>query len=321
MKGFLVIAALLMGSWASAQNFQRFSQINFTQSLLNPAALAIDAKYQVDLVYRDQWFGFEGAPATFAASGQYELAPDMAIGLSFYNDRIGKYYNSAVNAQYSYRLLYDNANALIFGVGVGIESKYANLASTVTIQPNDPAFAQSFSKVFFQSSFGLYYYAPQFYIGASIPQMFQTNFGSDDGLNPDEFHYYFSTGWYLSPSDRYTFQPNIQMKVLRGAPIQADLILRNTFNGRWSVIVGYRSESSIIAGVDFLVTPFMRVGYSFNHDVAGLARFKGMSNEFHLGFGMPYRNDRYDFGERRYISNKGRFRRDYNRKYKRKNKR
>ena len=321
MKGLVVIIALMICGWSSAQNFQRFSQLNFTQSLLNPAALAIDAKYEVDLVYRNQWFGFDGAPSTFAASGQYELAPDMAVGLNFYNDQIGKYSNNAVNAQYAYRLLFDNANALIFGVGAGIESKAADLASTVTIQPNDPAFAQGFSKVFFQSSFGVYYYSPIFYIGASIPQMFQTNFGSDDGFRPSDFHYFLSTGWYFSPSDRYTFQPNLQVKVVRGAPVQGDLLLRNTFNGRWSIVVGYRSENSIIAGLDFLINPYMRVGYAFNHDVAGLARFKGMSNELHLGFGFPYRNDRYDFGEPRYISNKGRFRRDYKRKYNRKRKR
>jgi len=321
MREFLTLFLLLISGWCSAQNFHRFSQLNFTQSLLNPAALSIDAKYQVDLIYRDQWLGFEGAPSTFAASGQYELAPDMAVGLSFYNDQIGKYSNNAVNAQYAYRLLFGNANALIFGVGLGIESKSADLASSVTTQALDPAFAQGFSRIFFQSTAGIYYYAPRFYIGASIPQMFQTNFSTEDGFSPREFHYFASAGWYLSPSDRYTFQPNIQIKAVPGAPIQGDLLLRNTFNGRWSVVVGYRSENSIIAGLDFLITPFMRVGYAFNHDVLGLARVKGMSNEIHLGFGFPYRNDRYDFGEPRYINRKGRFRRDYNRSYKRKNKR
>lgn len=321
MKGWVAIIAVLICNSGWSQNFHRFSQLNFTQGLMNPAALAIDAKMQVDLIYRNQWFGFDGAPSTFAASGQYELAPDMAVGLNFYNDQIGKYSNNAVSGQYAYRLLFDNANALILGLGLGIESKSADLASTVTIDPNDPAFSQGFSKVFFQSSAGIYYYSPIFYIGASIPQMFQTNFGRDDGFSISDFHYFFSSGWYLNVTDNYTFQPNLQVKVVRGSPIQGDLLLRNTFNGRWSVVVGYRSENSIIAGVDFLISQYMRVGYAFNHDVAGLARVKGMSNELHIGLGFPYRNDRYDFGEPRYISRKGRFRRDYSRRYRRKDRR
>lgn len=321
MKLKLILIIVLIHGAASAQNFQRFSQINFSQSFLNPAAISVDAKNQIDLIYRDQWYKFDGAPSTFVGNAQYEIAPDMAVGLSFYNDQIGAYRDNGINAQYAYRLLYDNSNALIFGVGAGVEIKSADLASLSTIQANDPAFAQGYSKVFFNSSFGLYYYSPIFYVGASIPQMFQTNFSSQDGLRPRFFHYYMSTGWFLEAGENYTFNPNLQVKVVRGAPIQGDLVLRNTFQGRWSLVVGYRSENSIIAGFDVLVTPFMRVGYSFNHDVGELARTKGMSNEFHIGFGLPYRNSRYDFGDPRYINRKGGFRRDYKRKYKRKNKR
>ncbi len=317
MKQILLIVVLVIAHGAFAQNFQRYSQINFTQSFLNPAALSIDAKYQADLIFRDQWYKFDGAPRTFAASLQYELAADMAIGLNFYNDQIGAYSDNGVNAQYAYRLLFDNSNALILGVGAGIEIKAADLAATQTTQANDPAFAQGYSKVFFNGTAGVYYYSPMFYIGASIPQFFQTNFSDDDGLKPRSFHYYFSTGWYLNAGENYTFNPNIQVKLLRGAPVQGDLLLRNTFYGRWSLVAGYRTENSIIAGIDFLVTPFLRVGYSFNHDVGELARIKGMSNEFHLGLGFPYRNDRRDFGEPRYINSKGGFRRDYKRRYNR----
>lgn len=317
MKQILFLGALVISHCTFAQNFQRYSQLNFTQSLLNPAALSIDAKYQVDMIFRDQWYKFDGAPRTFAFSGQYELAADMAVGLNFYNDQIGAYSSNGVSGQYAYRLLFDNSSAFIMGIGAGVEIKAADLAATVTTTPNDPAFAQGYSKTFFNGSFGLYYYSPMFYVGASIPQFFQNNFSEDDGLKPRSFHYYFSTGWYLNAGENYTFNPNIQVKLLRGAPVQADLLLRNTFYGRWSLVAGYRSENSIIAGVDFLVTPFLRVGYAFNHDVGPLARVKGMSNEFHLGLGFPYRNNRQDFGEPRYINSKGGFRRDYKRKYNR----
>lgn len=317
MNWKLIIGFLALSGVSFGQNFQRYSQINFTQSFLNPAALAIDAKYQADLIYRSQWYQFDGAPKTFAASLQAEIAGDMAVGLNFYNDQIGAYKSSGVSGQYAYRLLFDRSNAMIFGAGIGIESKSADLAAALTTQPNDPAFAQGYSQVFFQSSFGMYYYSPLFYIGASVPQMFQTNFSSTDGIRPSRFHYYLSTGWYLRASENYTFNPNIQFKLANGAPMQGDLILRNTFMGRFSVVVGYRSENSIIAGVDLLITPFLRAGYSFNYDVGTLARTKGMSNEFHLGFGYPYHHDRESFGSRQYLSKKGGFKREYKRKYKR----
>lgn len=310
----LFFICLLQGS-AFAQNKPRFAQMNFAQSVQNPAALAIDAEYQVDLMFRNQWFQFDGAPTTFVANGQYELDFDMAVGLNLYHDRIGATQNNGVSAQYAYRLLLDRSNALIFGVGAGIESKTSDLAGSLLNQPNDPAFAQNYSKVFFNSSVGVYYYSPGFYAGLSIPQMFQTNFGRDDGFNIERFHYYFSTGFYIDGGKNYTFNPNIQIKATRSAPLQGDIILRNTFYGRFSFVAGFRSEMSIIAGADFLITPFLRAGYSFNYDVGQLAQVKGVSNELYLGVGLPYRNDRRDFGKKIYLNRKGGFNRNHKRKY------
>jgi len=60
------------------------------------------------------------------------------------------------------------------------------------------------------------------------------------------------------------------------APITADFILRNTFSNRFSIVVGYRTEQSLIAGVDFLISKNFRLGYSFNYDVGPLAKTKGL---------------------------------------------
>ena len=321
MRHTLLLFLCLIQGVAFSQNQARYAQMNFAPGVLNPAALAIDAQYQVDLMFRNQWFQFDGAPTSFAANLQYELDFDMAVGLNFQHDRIGAYQSNSVSGQYAYRAVFDNASALIFGIGLGIESKSLDLSGSVLTQAGDPAFAQNYSKIFFNAAAGIYYYSPRFYVGASVPQLFQTNFGADDGFKVKRFHYYMSTGLYLDAGRNYTFNPNLQVKMVMGAPAQADLILRNTFHGRFSLVVGYRSENSIIAGADFLITPFMRAGYSFNYDVGSLSRMKGMSNELYLGFGMPYRSDRNKFGKRRYINRKGRFGREHKHNYRKKRRR
>lgn len=311
MKFKILFFICLFQGTSFSQNFQRYAQMNFSQAMLNPAALAIDAEYQVDLMFRNQWFQFEGAPTTFAANGQYELDFDMAVGLNFQHDRIGASQSNSVSGQYAYRAHFGNSNALIFGIGLGIESKTSDFSGALLNDVGDPAFAQSYSKVFFNSSFGIYYYSPRFYVGASVPQMFQTNFGADDGFNIEKWHYYASTGLYLEGGDNYMFNPNLQVKLVRGAPIQGDLILRNTLYNRFSIVAGFSSEIAVIAGVDVLITPFLRVGYSYNHSVGNLSRISGMTNEFHIGCGLPYRNSRHDFGKRMYLNRKGGFSREH----------
>jgi hypothetical protein len=122
-------------------------------------------------------------------------------------------------------------------------------------------------------------------------------------------------------SGNYVFNPHIQVKAMPNTPLAGDLVLRNTFMNRFSVNLGYRTENSLIAGFDVLITPMVRAGYSFNHDIGRLAGVKGISNELYVGMAFPYRNSREDFGKRRYISNKGGFKNDYRRKVNRNNKR
>lgn len=294
-----------------AQNTMRFSQLNFAQGVNNPSAIAIDGSIMFDFIFRNQWFGVDGAPTSMAFNGQYEFNQSMAAGLVASYDRIGIDQTSAVSLQYAYRLHFDYSRSLALGLGVGIDNHVSFLAQSNVNQPNDPAFAQSYGRTYFNGSFGVFYNSPKFYIGAAIPKLFQnTHIGSEPGFQPPRWHYYLSTGFYLNAGDNYTFNPHIQIKGAVNTPLQGDLILRNTFINRFSIVVGYRSENSIIAGFDVLFAGRARVGYSFNYDVGPLARIKGASNELYLGLAFPYHSDREDFGARRYLNNKGRSRHD-----------
>lgn len=305
------LCCILIGAQSFGQGNIRFAQLNFAQGINNPAALAFDGKIMVDLIGRNQWFGFDGAPTTFALNGQYELDGDMAVGLNVFHDRIGVNQTTAVSGQYAYRMFTQSGGVFALGLGLGIDNHIIDYASATTTIENDPAFANYYSRVLFQASVGAYYHAPRFYFGVSAPQIFRPGFDVDGkGKLKPEPHYYLSTGFYLG-SGNYMFNPNIQVKAVSNAPIAGDLILRNTFGGRFSVVVGYRTENSIIAGIDFLISPMLRAGYSFNHDVGKLARVKGMSNELYIGLAFPYRDDRSAFDKRRYISTKGGFKRTY----------
>jgi type IX secretion system PorP/SprF family membrane protein len=312
MRVALLIISVLVSGFGFTQTGIRFSQLNFAQGINNPAAIAFDGQIMVDMIGRSQWMGFDGAPNTFALNGQYEIEGDMAVGLNVFHDRIGVNQTTAVSGQYAYRLFTQTGRVIAMGVGLGIDNHIIDYGSSTTTIPDDPAFMNSYSRVLFQASVGGYYYAPRFYAGVSLPEIFQPRFESSGKARPRPLlQYYFNAGWFISGGENYTFNPNIQVKAVENAPLAGDLILRNTFMGRFSVVVGYRTEHSVIAGIDMLITPMLRAGYSFNHDVGKLARAKGMSNELYIGMAFPYRNSRNDFDRRRYVSTKGGFKRTY----------
>lgn len=316
---YALLVFLFISSVAGAQNTMRFAQLNFAQGINNPAAIAIDGPIMADFIFRNQWAGIEGAPISGAFNAQYEFNKSMAAGLTASYDRIGATQTSSVAGQYAYRLHFDYGRTLIFGLGLGIDNSVSFLAGSTLNDANDPAFAQSYGRTFFNGSFGMFFNSPRFYIGASIPRLFQnTAVGVEPGFQPPRWHYYMSAGFYLDAGDNYTFNPHLQIKATSNAPLQGDLILRNTFINRFSLVVGYRSENSLIAGFDILFSGYARVGYSFNYDLGPLARIKGASNEIYLGIAFPYHSDREDFGKRRYLNNKGRSLYDLRRDSKRK---
>lgn len=304
-------------STSFGQNTPRYSQFNFAQGVNNPAALAIDSKIMVDMIFRHQWFGLEGAPTTGAINAQYEIYHDMAAGLNVSYDLIGVNHATQISGQYAYRAYLENNNAFIFGISLGLDQRVNDLPSAQLTDIDDPAFANRYSKVHFNAGFGMYYYSPKFYFGASIPQLFQSIEKSNfSGFQPPNWHYYFTTGFYIDGGENYRLNPNIQIKTALNTPVQADLILRNTFMNAWSLNIGYRTENSLIAGADFLVGGRYRMGYAINYDLGKLSRAKGMSHELYVGIGLPYHNSREEFSQRKYLNRKASHKRDFHKGYK-----
>lgn len=320
MRNIVLIFACFFLFNAFGQSNTRISQFNFAQAFFNPSMLCFDAPIMVDLFGRNQWLGFDGGPTTIGLSGQYEIDPEMAVGLTTYHDRIGVSYLTSVQGQYAYRLTFNQTNILSFGAGIGIDQKSSNIGNLTLTDPDDYAFSESYSKLFFNASFGISYATPQYYVGLGMPQLFQNLYNTNESqFNPKRWHYYLSGGAYWGEPDYYIFNPHLGVKYVMGAPIQVDLILRNTFRRKFSFVVGYRTENAIIAGFDVTIAHRFRVGYSANYNIGRLSNLMAMSNEIYLGFGFPYHRDRDDFFYRKYINKKGGFKRTYQSRYKQKN--
>jgi type IX secretion system PorP/SprF family membrane protein len=212
MKRVLYIfVCVFIAKSSFGQNTPRFGQPNFAQGVTNPAALAIDSRIMVDMVFRSQFTGFAGAPTTGAINAQIELYHDMAAGLAVSYDLIGVHHETHVSGQYAYRAFLRNGNAMIFGASIGIDQRVHDLASAQTIDANDPKFAATSSKLFFNTGFGMFYNAPNFYAGFSIPQLFENRDFQGTDFRPYRWHYNMSAGVYAHVNDRYTLNPNIQI--------------------------------------------------------------------------------------------------------------
>ncbi len=318
-KGLLILALIALALPMQAQNVYRYSQFNFLKSMYNPGALASDARLSADLVYRNQWVGLAGAPTTIGMNVASELTSNMALGINFCSDKIGLNQSTSVSAMYAYRAIFGDRHYLSLGLGLGADNVVFDYAAASTTMPNDPAFSQSYNLWKLNASLGAYYRMPKGYIGLSVPQLFQqTPSGTESGFNIPRWHYMLIGGYFFEIGENAYFNPNIQIKYTKNAPIQGDILLRGVF-GSVGVSLGYRTENALIAGADFMIGGKFRVGYSFNYGIGSLTRVKGASHEVHLGFGLPYYFSSDSFGGQKFLGKKGKFRRNYQLRYNRSN--
>jgi type IX secretion system PorP/SprF family membrane protein len=316
-KGLLILLLIACTFPTKAQNVFRYSQFNFLKAMYNPAALASDAQLSADLVYRNQWVGLAGAPTTIGMNVASELTSNMALGINFCSDKIGLNQSTSVSAMYSYRVVFADRQYLSLGLGIGADNVIYDYAAASTTMPNDPAFSQSYNLWKLNASLGAYFRSSKGYVGLSVPQLFQqTPSGPERGFTIPRWHYMLIGGYFFEIGKNAYFNPNIQIKYTKNAPIQGDILLRGVF-GSVGVSLGYRTENALIAGADFLIAGKFRVGYSFNYGIGSLTRTKGASHEVHLGFGLPYYYTTDSFGGGKFLGKNGKFNRNYQLRYSR----
>ena len=309
LKRLITITILFLSVSASAQNLYRFGQYNFTKSIFNPAALGADASITADLVYRNQWRGIDGAPQTAAINGSCDLNPSMAVGMNFFNDRMGLNQTNSFLAMYSYRLLFDERKYLAFGLGLGGDNYTWSLNDATTETPNDPAFQGSYSAFGFQSSFGVYFRTHHYYLGFSIPQFFQNTTRSSRFVS-DQLHYNFIGGYYFEVTDDLIIQPSAQFKIVPNAPIQVDLQVRGIYQFM-GLSLGYCTENTLFTGLDIILKERVRIGYMYNFDLGELSGVRGGSGEIYLGMGLPYYFNKTQGSK--YMGKSGKYNRNYRR--------
>ena len=110
MKKLFTLILLLMTIQVVAQQDPLFSQYMFNKLAFNPAYAGSRDMLSADVLYRNQWVNFDGAPKTLSASIHSPLQNQkVALGLTVYNDNIGPtVYNGAL-ATFAYRLIFPSS--------------------------------------------------------------------------------------------------------------------------------------------------------------------------------------------------------------------
>lgn len=291
-KLICVLVYILFITVTYAQQDPQISLNMFNQMAINPGYAGSNDAICANAIIRNQWMGFENAPATniFSVNSPIDLI-SSGIGLSIINDKQGFEKNLGINLAYAYRL---SAGAGKLGIGLSVGMLNKSLVNVDWISPEslegqnvweDPAIPKDQSHAAFDLGFGAFYRTDNLYLGVSSTHISQSNFNLDKGQYLFlKRHYYITAGYnYQLPNPLFELRPSVFVKS-DGAASHIDVNLTVLYNKKFWGGVSYRAGSDIIAmfGMEFLNG--IKFAIAYDYTTSDIGSYSDGSIEFMLGY-------------------------------------
>jgi len=329
MKNAIKIASLsvllAIGKGGSAQQNIQFTQYIFNSMSVNPAYTGYKEQWFAQLGLRSQWVGIAGAPETGLLSVDGILDSENkrhGLGAQLTADRLGPQAANSAYANYAFRLRLNDEDTqrLSFGIGVGMTQYSLDGSLLEPIDNSDLILpAGKITNWVPDIRFGIYYYNPRWYVGASVMDLLSGDQSNNifrwDNTTTDNIrrrrHVYIIGGALFNLSRGLGFRPSLLVKDDFKGPTTVDMNAMFIFDERFWVGGGWRTgvtvfereynrvtgnslngRNSFSAVTQLYVTPALRIGYSYDYIVSRLSSVQNGSHEITLGLTFGRKSER-----------------------------
>ena len=295
---YIVLSFIFFGSFhLMAQQDAQYTQFMFNKLYFNPAYAGSKRTFCMSAVYRQQWLGIDGAPRTQTFNIHAPILKQrVGLGLSVTNDNIGFTNMWNVETSYAYRI--PVAEDSYFSIGMRgsvnfVQVRWDQADPTQLLDGSIPG--ANASKVLPNFGFGLYYDNPRYYVGFSIPHLFNSkmDFTEDNvtGIEPKlERHYFLMGGLIIDLSKAVKFKPAVMFKYVPRSPFDMDLNVSFLFLDKLWAGVTYRLGDSVDGVLQYAFTPNFKLGLGYDYTLTKLQRYNSGSIEVMLEYCFMSKN-------------------------------
>ena len=288
-KLVIIILVCIAGINAWSQQIPPMSQYVYNRYLINPAATGITKDFPVAFTYRKLWAGISESPTVYYLTGNSTFFNSMAAGAKFINYQAGPLRKTGAELTYSYHFELNSDLNLSLGLS-GLLYQFDLKKSELNIEdPDDPVFAGTEKMFVPDASFGAYLYADDYYVGLSVPQLFNRNIDlkSDNVLQEKQVRHYYLFGGYSYKIDKdFELDPSLMVKFIEAGLYQIDINVHTRIKDIFLAGISFRSSDAIILQVGFNYKE-MLFGYSYDITISGLNAATFGSHEIQLIYTLP----------------------------------
>jgi type IX secretion system PorP/SprF family membrane protein len=293
MKNSIITAALAIGCLTmTAQQLPLSSQYYANPFVFNPAFTGTQGATRAFLTHRSQWTGIAGAPQTsfLTVDGPIEDR-NIGLGLKIFSDATDIISRVGATANYSYRLIINDDNNVVFGLGLGVVDNRIDFSKVVVRDTEDPFLFNTVQhKTVFSADFGLAYNWRKLEIGVAVPQLLgnKIRYKNDEGDNS----YYRLERQYLGtvkyvfdviPEKEITAYPLIMARYTPGSVLQYDInaVIDWKKIGWFGVTYHSNYAVALSAGLRY---KNLSVGYAYDLGIGKIKSYTGSSSELLLSY-------------------------------------
>jgi type IX secretion system PorP/SprF family membrane protein len=314
-KIFFLAIYLAFGASLNAQQENHYTMFMYNKMMYNPAFAGARDVASVWGLYRGQWLGFKGAPSSQLIGFDAPLGKTrVSMGGTVSHHRIGVQRDILASVAYSYGLINTPTTSLKFG----INGTYRNFNYDFTnpdlyirdgISGDDVIVAASNQSTFSKGNVGagLYFSYKTFYLGASIPNIYQNNLVANN-KSTQLRHYYAFAGGLFPISEKMELKPALSARFVKDASVSFDAHLGLMYDRKFTFGGSYRTDSELMSesasGVLYYqANNRLGIGASYDFTLSKLMDYNSGSIEVivRYDFGISRENVRNNFDNPRYF--------------------
>ncbi|MFN0175229.1 MAG: type IX secretion system membrane protein PorP/SprF [Saprospiraceae bacterium] len=299
----LIIYVCSIG-WLSAQQVPQYSLYLLNPYAHNPAFVGLENTLVATGVYRQQWSGLAGAPATQHINAHLPIyAISSGVGLRIENDVIGAHNTTQAVLSYSYQMELNRTTLLSFGLSAGWlqysldgtklrapEGTYAepNFSHNESVLPIGRVSAGS---PIFEA--GIFFQSKKWDMGVSVQPVFATKLKEKGnggfGLQPVQ-HYFVYGAYTLRMGENLILKPcGLVKSDLKETQLEVSTMARwreNTFAGVSMRGFGKSSQDAAVFFIGFKLNEKTTLAYAFDFPLSSLSATHRGSHELMIQYSL-----------------------------------
>jgi type IX secretion system PorP/SprF family membrane protein len=290
IKGLLTLVSLIMLNMISTDGFGQvetmYTSYRLNPQIISPSHAGSDSVSNITVINRQQWAGVEGAPVTYAISGNLKFKQQSGIGFNAMYDQAGPVKVTAISGDYAYHTKLNEQWRLSGGIRAGFSNLSLDFAGLSLVHDGDALFSGSRSTgLMFNTGWGIKLNKGDgFFFSVSQPRLFKYDLGS--GAYKDVAYFYTMIGTKLKINDQLSLYPSALVRSAKDVPLSWDANVYAHVSDRFDIGFNYRHQDSWGVRLGVQAAKKIYIGYVYEMPTSVLSKMSIQSHEIALRYSL-----------------------------------